>query len=197
MQVARNISPQQIVRCLAFATKIIEDNNQYNRFKQNNATQINRTYIGKLAELIFYDYLVDQGIAVQEGDMFQIFPGAENADGSDFTLPNGKTIDIKTASLAFHKRIMVPISQFHLKKDYYVGIRLFFDTVGNSRTIRPESITRAVIHGYATRQALENRPTEHFGEGPCKAVLLTSLMPIEGLVEGFRGGGDIVSSSRL
>lgn len=41
-------------RCWNFAQALIVGNNQFNRFNQNEETQILRTYIGKLAELYFF-----------------------------------------------------------------------------------------------------------------------------------------------
>jgi hypothetical protein len=179
-----NVNQRQIKQSFDFANEIIRKQNQFNRFSKTEEIQIVRTHVGKLAELLFYQYLIDNQISVELGDMFEIFEGAENVDTFDFVLPNGKTIDIKTASLPFHKRIMIPISQFHLKKDFYVGIKLNFKTNSYGQ-IQPEEIERAVIYGYATRQMMENEPTLNFGEGNCKSYLLASLLPIEDLIKMF------------
>lgn len=182
--IALSVTREEIDRCYAFAKKIIEGGNQFNRFNQNTNTQINRTYIGKLAEYVFLHFLHSQGIAYAEGDMFQIFEGQENADTYDFLLPNGQSIDIKTASLPFHKRIMAPMSQFHLKKDFYVGIKLNFATAG--KEILPGQIKDCVLHGYVERAFLENAPVENYGEGNCKAALLSGMKSIEALVNMYK-----------
>ncbi len=180
-----SVTDLQKQRCYNFAKEIIEGNNQFNRFAQTVSIQINRTYVGKLAELIFLDYLNSLGFKIKEGDMFKIYDGQENADTYDFILPNNETIDIKTASLPFHKRIMVPLDQFiSLKKDYYVGIKLNFVTEG--KNIEPFNIQTAIIYGYTSRENLENKPTENFGEGDCKAILLTELKDINYLVSLFK-----------
>ena len=49
--------------------------------------------------------LKENEIDYDEGDMFEIFEGQENADTYDFVTPCKKSIDIKTASLPFHSRI--------------------------------------------------------------------------------------------
>ncbi len=181
----RNITQEEKVRCYEFAREIITGGNQFNRFQQNQNTQINRTYIGKLAEYVFLHLLQEQGIDYAEGDMFEIFAGQENADEHDFITANGHSIDIKTASLPFHKRIMVPITQFHLRKDYYVGIKLNFYNI-QGRQINPMDIDNCIIHGYVAREILEQQPTQNFGEGDCKAYFLSQLQPIEQLLGEFR-----------
>lgn len=181
----RNITLEEKTRCLDFATQIIQGGNQYNRFNQNNSTQINRTYVGKLAEYVFLHFLHENNIPYEEGDMFEIFEGQENADTYDFVTITNESIDIKTASLPFHKRIMVPISQFHLRKDFYVGIKLNFKNT-SGRSLDPMDIDNCEICGYIERELLEMQPTQFFGEGNCKAFALSSLKPINELLRKFR-----------
>jgi hypothetical protein len=178
-----NVKQEEKERCLNFAIEIITGGNQFDRFNQSITTQITRTYVGKLAEYIFLNYLKSQHILVEEGDMFEIYQGGENADTYDFILPNGQSIDIKTASLPFHTRIMVPMSQFHLRKDYYVGIKLDFITTENR--IEPNKINTAIIYGYVSRSTLENEPIQYFGEGYCKAYPLIKLLNIEQLISMY------------
>ena len=181
----RQISSDEKNRCLKFATEIIRGKNQYNRFNQDQITQINRTYIGKLAEYVFLNYLNDIGIEYKEGDMFEIFEGQENADKYDFVTNNNKSVDIKTASLPFHKRIMIPSSQFRVRKDFYVGVKLNFKN-SSGRNIDPMNIYDCSIYGYIDRNAMENQPTQYFGEGYCKAYPLKNLKPIDGLIKLFK-----------
>lgn len=179
------VNPNLVERSYKFSCEIIRHQNQFNRFGRSENVQIIRTHVGKLAELLFLQYLKDNKIESVEGDMFTIYQGAENADDFDFVLPNGQSIDIKTASKSFHRRIMIPLSQFHLRKDYYVGIKLNFNTdqVGN---IMPREISDAILHGYATREMFENSQTMNYGEGNCKSVLLSSLLPINNLLALYR-----------
>lgn len=176
-----NITQEEKTRCLNFANTIITGGNQFDRFNKSLDTQISRTYIGKLAEYIFLHFLQSRNITATETDMFEIFNGAENADSFDFLLPNGESIDIKTASLSFHKRIMIPISQWHLRKDYYVGIKLNFKT--NTNITDPNNIETATIFGYIDRATLENQQMQNFGEGDCKAYPLKDLLDIETLIK--------------
>lgn len=181
----RQITTQEKNRCLKFATEIILGGNQFNRFNQNQITQINRTYVGKLAEYVFLKFLNDNGIEYKEGDMFEIFEGQANADTYDFVTSNNKTIDIKTASLPFHKRIMIPSSQFHLRKDFYVGIKLNFRNT-SGKNINPMDIDDCNICRYIDRTVMENQPTQYFGEGYCKAYPLKNLKPINNLIKLFK-----------
>jgi hypothetical protein len=178
------ITSEEKKRCFDFASLIINGGNQYNRFNKSLNVQIVRTYIGKLAEYVFLHFLHSKGVQYDEGDMFEIFEGQENADPHDFIMPNGKTVDIKTASLPFHSRIMVPMSQFHLKKDFYVGIKLNFINT-QDRSINPSKINDCILFGYIERSVLEQQPTKSFGEGPCKSYALSDLKPISQLIEGF------------
>ena len=180
----RTVSKEEKERCYAFAESIIKQGDQFNRFSQSEITQIHRTYIGKLAEYVFLHLLHERGVEYDEGDMFEIFKGQENADTFDFITPQGNTIDIKTASLPFHKRIMVPMTQFHLRKDIYVGIKLNFKNV-TGHPIIPFDIDNCTIHGFVNRQVLDERPVEYFGEGDCKSVLLTELNDVEQILTLF------------
>lgn len=181
----RQITLQEKNRCLKFAKEIIQSGNQFNRFNKNEITQINRTYVGKLAEYVFLNFLNDNGIEYEEGDMFEIFEGQQNADNYDFVTINNKSIDIKTASLPFHKKIMIPSSQFHLRKDYYVGIKLNFKNI-SGKNINPMDIDNCQICGYIDRSVMENQPTQYFGEGNCKAYSLKNLKPINNLLKLFK-----------
>ena len=180
----RTVSKEEKERCYAFAEDIIKGGNQFNRFSQSEITQIHRTYTGKLAEYIFLNLLHERSVNYDEGDMFEIFEGSGNSDTYDFISPQGYTIDIKTASLPFHKRIMVPMSQFHLIKDFYVGIKLNFKNVVG-QTIQPFDIDNCTIHGYVKRLTLVERPVEYFGEGNCKSVLLNELNDVERILKLF------------
>lgn len=184
-----DVLEEEKVRCLSFATTIIRGGNQFDRFNKSMDTQIIRTYVGKLAEYLFLHFLQSRAIDKNEGDMFKIYEGAENADTYDFLLPDGRSIDIKTASLPFHTRIMVPMSQFHLRKDFYVGIKLNFITTNNR--IDPNNIQTAWLYGYINREVLENQPTQNFGEGPCKAYSLNNLLEVQKLINMFHESGGV------
>jgi hypothetical protein len=179
------ITSEEKERYLNFATEIIHGQNQFNRFNQSVETQIARTYIGKLAEYVFLHFLHSKGVLYYEGDMFQIFQGQENSDTYDFVTIDNESVDIKTASLPFHSRIMIPMSQFHLKKDYYVGIKLNFKTE-QGKILDLKAIEDCTIFGYIERLELEMAPVKHFGEGYCKSIELVKLKPIEDLLKKFQ-----------
>lgn len=183
--IIRKITSEEIERSYQFATDIITQNNQYNRFQKDAQVQIKRTYIGKLAEYSFLHYLQELGKNVDEGDMFKIYEGAENADDADFILKDGRTIDIKTASLPLHKRIMIPLTQLHLKKDLYVGVKLNFLDTNKSGILDHTKINNAIIHGYIEREVIVATETQNFGEGNCKPYMLSNLKPIINILEKF------------
>ena len=108
-----------------------------------------------------------------------------NADKYDFVTNNNKSVDIKTASLPFHKRIMIPSSQFRVRKDFYVGVKLNFKN-SSGRNIDPMNIYDCSICGYIDRNVMENQPTQYFGEGYCKAYPLKNLKPIDSLIKLFK-----------
>ena len=177
------ITDEEKTKSLNFAKEIITGGNQYDRFNQSITKQIERTYIGKLAEYVFLHFLHSRNILIKEGVVFEIFQGVENVDDFDFVLPNGQSIDIKTASMPFRSRIMIPIDQFRLRKDFYVGIKLNFIETGNSLDLT--KIETANICGYIDRLTLERRPIEFFGEGDCKAFRLADLLDIEELIKMY------------
>jgi hypothetical protein len=178
------INQAMINRCLDFANQIIRTNNQFNRIQDTIPHRIERTFVGKLAELAFLELLHINHIPYPEGDMFTIYDGETNVDHYDFLTQNGYTVDIKAASKPFHQRIMVPTDQFyHRPKDFYVGVKL--NGVVSSNIIQTNTITRAQIFGYCSFQQLDATPTENFGTANCKAMHLQNLSPIENLLQLF------------
>jgi len=175
----------ELVKCYEFSKSIILSNNQYNRFFKNKITQIQRTFVGKLGEYSFLLYLKERGINYPEDGMFEIFEGKTNVDLFDFKTPSGKLIDVKVASKPFHSRIMIPVDQFHLKKDYYVGIKLDFQTDKN-RNLIINSVKQAQIYGYCFREELEKSEIKNFGEGACKSIALKNLRNIENIMSLFK-----------
>ena len=133
---------------------------------------------------MFLRYLNSNSKSYDEGDMFEIFQGQQNVDSYDFITKEGYTIDIKTASKPFHKRIMVPIDQLNVKKDIYVGIKLNFSSM-NGPYINLYDINDCKIFGYIKYSLLIQQPTENFGEGPCKSIQLNQLEPPETLLKLF------------
>ncbi len=181
-----DIKPEMKSNCLDFSAKIIFGNNQYNRLPTTLDKRIERTFVGKLAELSFLYFLRANGINYPEGDMFQIFEGEKNVDGYDFLTNHDETIDIKCASKPFHKRIMVPIDQFeNIPKDYYIGVKLDSVIENSTRLINVNSINKAIIYGYCTYNDLLDVESQNFGEGLCKAKRLDNLRNINFILEKF------------
>lgn len=180
-----SISQQMIEQSYNFATAIINGNNQYNRIPATTSSRIERTFVGKLAEYCFLNYLNSNGKNYPLGTMFTIFNGQHNTDGYDFVTRSGQfTVDVKSASKPYHSRIMVPIDQFEsMPKNFYVGVRLNAKVDENNR-ILINTIMSADIFGYCTYQQLANKETEDFGY-PCKAMSLYELTNIQQLLNLF------------
>lgn len=82
-----------------------------------------KMYQGKLGEKIFKLFLLESNISFQED-----CTSYDEADLFDFILPDGKTIDVKTRTEAFHTRTLEMVEEFIKNpKDIYISIKLFED----------------------------------------------------------------------
>lgn len=203
-----NITQEMIEKCYRFSSQIILGDNQFDRLPATLDVRVERTFVGKLAEYVFLNYLRSEGIYYDEGDMFEIFEGQQNVDGYDFKTKDGEKIDIKSASRTDHHMIMAPIDQFiRMPKDYYVGIKI--NTGVNKDTPIPiDNIKTATIYGYCTYKYLAGKPTKNYtpkenreqrefidpntGEivrfttGDCKFAQLQRLLDIQTLIKRFK-----------
>lgn len=185
MKIDVHITKDMIEKCYNFANEIITGNNQYDRLPTTIDKRIERTFIGKLAELVFYKYICSKGVNYDIKDMFEIYDGQQNVDGYDFITKDGFTIDIKSASRTDHYMIMVPIDQFErIPKDYYVGVKINTG-VSRKESIPINSITTATIYGYCDYKYLNSRENRNYGEGYCKSAQLEKLLDISSLIEKF------------
>lgn len=190
------VSQEMRNTALDFAQKIITTNNQYSRLLphqvRGNASlqqqlEIQRTYIGKLGEIIFLRFLQSKGKNVDVKDMFQVFEGQSNVDSFDFETKDGKTVDIKAGFRKIHTRLLVNIEQFqNIPKDFYVAV-LFnsAETDSNSKLIDLNSVTTCVIKGYASWHDLNSADVRNFGEGPAKFISYNALKGIDDIINKF------------
>lgn len=189
------ITPEMRRTAYDFSKTIIAGNNQYDRMAPayakgetaRNLVRINRTYMGKLAELCFAAYLRQSDICPDTDGMFEIYEGQDQVDAFDFNLPDGRTIDIKAAVFQNHHNLVVPIDQFqNSPKDFYVGVKFRCALTQNNYTLLdPSSFDAAEIKGYCTYGDLRGRDTVHLGEFPCKAYPLGRLRNIDDLIKLF------------
>lgn len=186
-------------KALDFATKIIRTDNQYSRllpiqvWQSNNLAlrqriEIQRTYVGKLGEMVFRDLLCFRGKNVNTDGMFEIYEGQENVDEFDFKTRNNKSVDVKAGFRKNHSRLLINVEQFNrIPKDYYVGV--WFNGVDvdeENKIIDLNSITEGTIYGYAEYQyLLKNARIGNFGEGPARNISYDRLMGIDRLVDMF------------
>lgn len=186
------ISNQMISLAYEFSRLIILRKNQYNRMQPSYITnsqtlttiRIMRTFVGKLGELVFLDFLHQQNIYPDVSEMFIIYEGQENTDTFDFITNKLETIDVKTAVFPNHIRLLVPIDQIkNLPKNYYVGVKLNGMNNDNKyENIDINSIKQATLYGYCTYESLLESKTINLGEFDCKSVKLKELKNIDDLI---------------
>lgn len=186
-------------QALDFAKKIILTDNQYSRLLPENIRtsgdvdlqqkiEIQRTYIGKLGEIAFTQFLREKGITVNTDGMFEIYEGQDNVDSFDFVTRRGQTVDVKTGFRRIHTRLLVNIEQFdRIPKDYYVAVKLnAVDVNPQDKLVDWDSITTATIYGYAEHGFMQRAAEiRDFGEGPARWLLYDRLMGIDRLVREF------------
>ena len=181
---------------LTFAQKIISSDNQYSRLQPENVhnaddvskIEIQRTYMGKLGELVFLKLLESKGKTVDTNGMFEIYEGQDNVDLFDFKTAAGRTVDVKTGFRDFHTRLLVNIEQFDRRpKDYYVGVKIDAqDTDQDQKLVDWDDITTATVKGYAEYSyMLAHAGVRYFGEGPARWLQYSNLLAIDRLLRMF------------
>lgn len=142
----------------------------YNRRGVSPEEQQRDVFIGKLGEIAFAKFLAEHGKALTGSeDMFTVWADTRTVDNMDFQTTDGKTVDVKTASEAYHTRILVPHDQYtNQPKDYYVGVRIHQDRKS------------ATIEGFATHGQLRRTGVGHY---PNFGIALSELQPIALLIE--------------
>lgn len=95
-----------------------------------------KMYEGKLGEKAFKMFLWDNGISFEEDHS----PCTE-ADEYDFLLANGKKVDVKTRTKAYHSRTLEMVEEANCRpKDIYISARLYKED------------KRVILLGWFTRQ---------------------------------------------
>ena len=156
-------------KALAFAKDIILTDNQYSRLlpsqvrESNDVTlqnkiEIQRTYMGKLGELVFLKYLTENGRSVSTEGMFEVYEGQVNTDQFD-----------------------------GIPKDYYVAVKIdAIDVDGEQKLVDWEHISTATIWGYAEHSYMQrSAKVANFGEGPARWLYYNRLLGIDKLLEEF------------
>lgn len=189
-------------QALDFAVTIITGENQYIRLspievrtKEDLAMkiriEIQRTYMGKIGELVFSRLLSEKGICHDTTGMFEIYEGQTNVDSFDFETRAGRTVDVKTGFRSNHKRLLVNVEQFdRIPKDYYVGVLLNAkDTDVQKKLVEWESVTKARIMGYAEHDfMMRSAGIGDFGEGLARNLPYNRLLGVDRLLREFKIG---------
>lgn len=183
-----------------FAVEIITKDNQYSRLLPKEVresgdleiqkkVEIQRTYVGKLGELVFSKFLEENNISHDTDGMLEIFEGQENVDNFDFITSDHETIDIKTGFRPIHRLLLVNLEQFNnIPKKYYVAIKLdakeITDENNVNKLVEWESITCGIVEGYADYNFLNLKAQEtDRGEGMAKECPYNRLMGIDKLLK--------------
>lgn len=194
-----SINEHMRTTALDFAKRIILTDNQYSRLlpievrnskdvSMQHKIEIQRTYMGKLGEMVFLKFLQENNKEVNVNGMFDVFEGQENVDSFDFVTSTGRYVDIKTGFRDIHKRLLVNIEQFdNIPKDYYVAVKIdALDIDSRQKLVDWDEISTAKIIGYAD-YAYMNRYANisDFGEGPARWLFYNRLMGIDRLLTMF------------
>lgn len=184
---------------LQFAKDIILSDNQFSRLLPENIRnsndvslqqklEIQRTYMGKLGELVFLKLLKSKGKNINIQGMFEIYEGQDNVDTFDFETRNNDSVDVKSGFRKIHTRLLVNIEQFNNSpKKYYVGVKLDAqDTNSEQKLVDWNNITTATVKGYAEYSYMEkNAEVKDFGEGPARWLPYNKLQGIDRLLNMF------------
>jgi hypothetical protein len=162
------ITEKQKDDCIKYATELIESGKQLNRYNQSKEIQIERTALGKMGEVAFYNLLTKSGI---ESDYKKILTILPYADSFDFLMPNGNyKIDIKTIK-SNHKYLLVPKQQ--TKKDIYICIKM----IGLEANFIGYIWYKDLLQG--TDEQLSNK----MPEGKCHNCTLDALKDVSNLLD--------------
>lgn len=186
-------------RALEFAKAIILTENQYSRLLPSEIRdsgdvtlkqkiEVQRTYMGKLGELVFLTYLRVRGKNVSDTGMFEVYEGEENVDSYDFITVHNQTVDVKTGFRNNHRRLLINTEQFdNANKDYYVAVKLNAEDVDpKNKLVDWDNITKGTVLGYAEYGFLvETARIQNFGEGPARFLEYNRLLGIDRLIREF------------
>ena len=187
MTVTIKITTEMQDAAYKFANEIIKSNNQYSRLSALSGQELERTYVGKLGELVFLSWLKDNGYSPDVTGMLDIFEGQTNVDEFDFQLKNGDSVDIKTGYQNNHRRLMVNHDQLvKIPKNLYVGVKLN-GVVTNKKTSQVDlkSFSSATIFGFATHEDLMTQTSRDWGYARAHAIQYDLLQDINLLLPHF------------
>jgi hypothetical protein len=148
-----------------------------------------KMFEGKLGEKVFKAWLRHQRLPFEEDATSH-----EEADMFDFRVA-GRTIDVKTFTKDFHRRLLEMVEQYdRTPKDYYVAVRLRFEPF--SVTVRTGSpvFDFSQIHrptssivGWASKIEVGQAPIENNGYRDNRRLWLADLHTIDHLASELRG----------
>lgn len=168
------ITDQQKIDSIKFAVTIVNNGNAYNRYNESKEQQIQRWYLGKLGEMVFFNLLAKNGINV---DYQEIITIKGHPDEYDFIMPNrGLKIDVKTCS-PHDRYLLVPKEQMQniAKIDIYVGV------------VVDEKNSKGFVDGYIWKDELikntDEQVSKRMPEGECYNTRLVDLNSIDKLLQ--------------
>jgi hypothetical protein len=166
------ITDQQKIDSLKYAVTQVDNGKAYNRFNMSRDEQIERWYIGKLGEMVFFNLLAKNGIHI---DYSGLFP--HQADEYDFLMPNKSIkIDVKSCT-PYDRYLLVPKEQMLklAKIDIYVGV------------IVDEKNSKGFVDGYIWKEELIKNTDEvvskRMPDGECYNARLVDLKSIDKILQ--------------
>ena len=150
------ITKEDALKCWTFANDSRGSTKDYskNPLANQDSKRIMNIYIGKLGEMGFKYFLEERGIIPDTPEMFEIYDRPEIGDETDFKMPNGKKIDVKsTQSWGISARA----EQLN-KQHYYVGTKVEL----NEDDLLDSPIVE--IKGYSTPDGPWKRKTSQYGD---------------------------------
>ena len=165
-----HISNQQQIDSYKYAVKIVEIGKAYKRFNETKEQQIERWYLGKLGEIVFFNLLAKNDIHVDYSELFKF-----EADEYDFIMPNQDLkIDVKTCK-PFDRYLLVPEEQTNNKAEIDIYVAAIVD----------EKNSIGFIDGYIWKKNLiknsDPAVSKNMPEGRCYNSKLCDLKNINKL----------------
>jgi hypothetical protein len=150
------IKREDALKCWTFANESRGSTYDYskNPLANQDSKRIMNIYIGKLGEMGFKYFLKEQGITPDTTEMFEIYGRPEMGDETDFKMPNGKKIDVKST-----RGWGISARQEQLNRQhYYVGVKVDINEYS------PTDAPTIMVQGYSTPNGPWKKKTSQYGD---------------------------------
>lgn len=156
-------------RLESFARETVKDT--VDRRGVGKEQQIRDIRVGKLGEYGLFLWFIENNLPAYGFQYFLVRNHGDLTTG-DFTTRDNKKIDVKTASLDYHRKILIPYDQFDkMPKDLYVGVRVN-DKIAEKRA-------ELEVIGYATHAQIKLNGINSSQQFPAYWEWLNKLRPMD------------------